>query len=73
MTAFAEAASIMDAILSRISAAALFVKVRPRIAEGEICLSLMRWAMRIVKTLVFPLPAPARIKTRPSVVETAFL
>ena len=59
-----------DPTLSRISQAALLVKVTARILAGAIPYS-RRFAMRKVTVLVFPVPAPARIRTGPSVLSTA--
>jgi hypothetical protein len=47
------------ATLSRISAAALLVKVMARISPGRARRVAMRWAMRRVRTRVLPDPAPA--------------
>src|SRR5881396_953788 len=54
-----------------ISPAALFVKVTARIRSEGTPWSSTRWAMRWVMTRVFPLPAPARMRTGPSVASTA--
>src|SRR6187397_3650618 len=54
-----------------ISPAALLVKVTARMASEGTPFSRMRWAMRCVITRVLPLPAPARMRTGPSVVSTA--
>ncbi len=58
------------AILSRISPAALLVNVSARISSG-----FTPWAIRFailqVRTLVFPLPAPAMIRHGPSMFSTA--
>ena len=51
---------------SRISAAALFVKVMPAICSGGMPFSIM-YAMRDVMTRVFPVPAPARTRSGPSI------
>src|SRR5579872_5049639 len=56
---------------SPISAAALLVNVIARMDSGITPLCSIRYAMRYVMTRVFPLPAPARINTGPSVVSTA--
>ena len=58
-------------ILSFISFAALFVKVIARISQGSAFFSPIIYAILCVKTLVFPLPAPAITKTGPSVFTTA--
>ena len=56
-----------DLTRSRISPAALLVKVTARIAQPGTCDgSLIRWAMRWVITRVLPLPAPARTSRGPS-------
>src|SRR6185436_19030741 len=54
-----------------ISPAALLVKVTARTASEGTPFSRMRWAMRCVMTRVLPLPAPARMRTGPSVASTA--
>ena len=57
---------------SRISRAALLVKVTARICDGWAdCPVAMRWAMRVVSTRVLPVPAPASTSTGPSVASTA--
>src|SRR5208337_718667 len=56
---------------SAISEAALLVKVMARIDSGITPICSIRKAMRNVMTRVFPLPAPARMSTGPSVVSTA--
>ncbi len=56
---------------SRISAAALFVKVIARISGGFAPTAASRWAMRRVRTRVLPEPAPAITSSGPSVVSTA--
>ena len=56
---------------SRISLAALLVKVTARTAEGGTRRCVMMCAMRCVMTRVLPLPAPARISSGPSVCVTA--
>ena len=48
---------------SRISAAALLVKVIARISPGSASPVRSRWAMRRVSTRVFPEPAPATISS----------
>ena len=48
---------------SFISPAALLVKVIANISCGLTPRSLIKWAMRLVKTLVLPEPAPATIKS----------
>src|SRR3954447_22254699 len=50
-----------------ISSAALLVNVIARISKGLTPRSWMRWAMRVVRTLVFALPAPATSSGGPSV------
>ena len=55
---------------SCISRAALFVNVTPSMCPGAIPRSI-RCAIRNVITLVFPVPAPARISTGPFRVSTA--
>src|SRR5690606_18703455 len=50
---------------------ALLVKVTARIWEGKAFPVARMWAMRVVSTRVFPVPAPARTSTGPSVVSTA--
>src|SRR5665213_2759738 len=56
--------------LSFISAAALLVKVRARIWKESTPVAI-KWAIRVVKTLVLPLPAPATIIIGPSRWSTA--
>ena len=56
---------------SCISRAALLVKVTARMWSGGNPASIM-WAMRKVITRVLPVPAPARIKTGPRMVSTAW-
>ena len=56
---------------SFISLAALLVKVIAKIFQGFTSFSLKIYAMRWVKTRVFPLPAPAIINSGPSVCSTA--
>ena len=56
---------------SCISRAALLVKVTARIWSGATPFSI-RCATREVMTRVLPVPAPARIRTGPSVVSTAW-
>src|SRR5918998_1825200 len=51
---------------SRISAAALLVKVMARISLGFAWSERTRWAMRRVSAAVLPEPAPARIRSGPS-------
>ena len=53
-------------ILSRISSAAFFVKVKARIRSGRTPWDISR-AIRVVSTLVFPEPAPATMSIGPSV------
>ena len=57
-------------IRSRISRAALLVKVMARICQAITPMSTSL-ATRWVSTLVLPLPAPAKIKSGPSVYSTA--
>src|SRR5437879_1267440 len=56
---------------SAISWAALLVKVMARISYGLTPFSLIRYAIRWVSARVLPLPAPATIRTGPSVCRTA--
>src|SRR3546814_21170477 len=56
---------------SRISRAALLVKVTARISDGQARRVAMMCARRAVSAAVFPVPAPASISTGPSVVSTA--
>ena len=56
---------------SRISPAALFVKVMARMFQGFTPFSSIKYAVLWVNTRVFPEPAPARIKRGPSVFKTA--
>jgi len=49
---------------SRISFAALFVKVTARMDSGKNLLCLTRCAILVVITLVLPVPAPARMRRR---------
>src|SRR5437016_312117 len=51
---------------SRISPAALFVKVIARISNGDAPSSATRYARRCVSTRVFPEPAPAITRTGPA-------
>ena len=51
---------------SRISPAALLVKVMARISSGRAWPAAMRWATRWVSTRVLPEPAPARMSSGPS-------
>ena len=55
---------------SRISFAALFVKVTARMCAGSMPCETSS-AARAVITRVFPVPAPARMSSGPSVVRTA--
>ena len=55
---------------SRISRAALFVKVMPRICSGGIPIESI-WAIRNVMTRVLPVPAPASTRTGPFTVPAA--
>ena len=59
------------AIRSRISPAALLVKVMARICEGQACPVSIMWAMRWIMVRVFPDPAPASINSGPSMVSAA--
>ena len=61
----------MPAMRSRISLAALLVKVTARISEAGIFRSSM-WTMRQVTVRVLPVPAPARMSTGPSRAPTAW-
>ena len=54
---------------SRISLAALFVNVTASTRSGGTPWA-SRYVMRVVMTRVLPLPAPARMRTGPSVVLT---
>ena len=56
---------------SFISRAALLVKVTERISDGRARPVARIWAMRVVKTRVLPVPAPASTSTGPSSVSTA--
>ena len=56
---------------SRISRAALLVKVTDRISDGHALRVKSRCASRAVSAAVLPVPAPASISTGPSVVSTA--
>src|SRR3546814_10200591 len=56
---------------SRISRAALLVKVTARISDGQARRVAMMCARRAVSAAVLPVPAPASISTGPSVVSTA--
>ena len=60
-------------IRCRISAAALFVKVRHKILAGSMPISLTRYAYLQVNAFVLPVPAPATTLIRPSVEVTASL
>ena len=60
-----------DRTRSRISPAALLVKVTARIAHPGTRWAVIRWAMRWVMTRVLPLPAPARTSRGPSACSTA--
>ena len=57
--------------LCRISPAALFVNVMARMFHGFTPCSSIRYAIRWVSTLVLPEPAPARMRSGPSVWKTA--
>src|SRR6266581_1134883 len=56
---------------SAISTAAFSVKVRARTSSGRARLEEMRWAMRRVRTVVLPVPAPAMMSSGPSPWTTA--
>src|SRR5258706_6386881 len=56
---------------SAISRAAFSVKVRARISSGRARLLEMRWAMRRVRTVVLPVPAPAMMSSGRSPWRTA--
>ena len=56
---------------SRISPAALLVNVMARICHGLTFKRSIRYAILCVSTLVLPLPAPANIRSGPSVQKTA--
>ena len=56
---------------TRISRAALLVKVTARISWARARPVAMRWAIRAVRTRVLPTPAPARMRTGPSSASTA--
>src|SRR3954468_23218764 len=70
VSSFAVAAPTRPATRSRISRAALLVKVIARMFRAETPFAT-RWAMRQVMTRVFPEPAPASTRTGPSVCSTA--
>src|SRR3954462_10165231 len=57
---------------SRISCAALFVKVIARISPGRALPVRIRWAMRCVSTRVLPDPAPASTNNGPVSCSTAW-
>ena len=61
----------MPPMRSRISLAALLVKVTARISAAGTFFSSM-WAIRQVTVRVLPVPAPARIMTGPSSAATAW-
>ena len=54
-----------------ISRAALLVKVTASISFGLACPVFSRCAIRVVRARVLPVPAPASIRTGPSIVSTA--
>ena len=56
------------AILSRISSAALVVKVMARSFSAGMRASATRYARRCTRVRVFPVPAPAIISSGPSIV-----
>ena len=58
-------------IRSRISRAALLVKVTASNSHGLARPVARIWASRVVSTRVLPVPAPASTSTGPSVVSTA--
>ena len=62
---------IMLSTRFRISSAALFVKVMARICDGITSRTFTRYEILWTRTLVLPEPAPARIRTGPSVCRTA--
>ena len=62
---------IRPVMRARSSAAALLVNVTARICHGLTPLTPTRYATRWARTRVLPLPAPARMRTGPSVVRTA--
>jgi hypothetical protein len=59
-----------EATRSRISPAALLVKVTARMFDGSTPMDT-RYAIRVVITRVFPVPAPASTSSGPSVVDAA--
>ena len=61
----------MAATRSRISRAALLVKVTARTWLGKARRVIRIWAKRVVSTRVLPVPAPARTRSGPSTVSTA--
>ncbi len=61
----------MAATRSRISRAALLVKVTARTWLGKARLVSRIWAKRVVSTRVLPVPAPASTSSGPSTVSTA--
>ena len=65
------ASPIMRSTRSRISVAALLVKVMARMLYGATPYA-KRFAMRQVSTFVLPEPAPAMMSSGPSVCATAF-
>src|SRR5271157_5200468 len=72
MNAFLPCGPMSVTIRFFISSVALFVNVTAKIEEGGTPFSLTRYAMRWVITLVLPEPAPASIRSGPSVCVTAF-
>jgi hypothetical protein len=62
---------MMWVIRSRISRAALLVKVTTSISHGRARPVARMWARRVVSTRVLPVPAPASTSTGPSVASTA--
>ena len=60
-----------SATRSFISRAALLVKVTARMSHALARPVPIIWAMRVVNTRVFPVPAPARTSTGPSIASTA--
>ncbi len=59
--------------LSCISPAAFLVKVKANILLGYTFFSVIKYAIRLVITLVLPDPAPANTSKGPSVLSTAIL
>jgi hypothetical protein len=61
----------MEETRSRISRAALLVKVTASTCPGQARPVISRWAKRVVSTRVLPVPAPASTSKGPSRVSTA--